>query len=160
MRWLAALLLCNAFVLARAQAQPELLEAERAFSFSARVLDARTLEARFTVAPGYYLYREKLHFTVEPNTLASAPAFPAGEFKHDEFFGRVETYRGQIAVTMPLNKPVTGQEIVITAESQGCADVGVCYPPQRQRIALPVPRAGVEPGPVVEAVPPKRSWFK
>lgn len=157
---LGAVLLCNAFALAHAASPADLLEAERAFAFSARALDSRTLEAQFAIAPGYYLYRDKLRFTVEPGAIAKAPVLPAGEIKHDEFFGRVATYRSKIVVTLPLDNPASGQEIAIIAESQGCADIGVCYPPQRQRITLPLPRSGAAPGPLVSAVPPKRSWFK
>lgn len=160
LRFLGVILLCNVFALAHAASPADLLEAERAFAFSARALDARTLQAQFAVAPGYYLYRDKLRFTVEPGALANAPVLPAGEIKHDEFFGRVATYRGKIVVTLPLDKPASGQEIAVIAESQGCADIGVCYPPQRQRIVLPLPRPGAAPGPLVSAVPPKRSWFR
>src|SRR6266496_389766 len=69
-------------------AEPDLLPPERAFAFSARGLDASTVEARFAVASGYYLYREKLRFTVEPLALSDAPALPAGLVKEDAFFGR------------------------------------------------------------------------
>jgi thiol:disulfide interchange protein DsbD len=65
--------------------------------------------ARFTIASGYYLYREKLHFSVEPATLASAPSLPSGVIKDDEFFGKVETYRGQLAVRLAL-QPTHGQQ--------------------------------------------------
>lgn len=136
----------------------DLLEGERAFAFSARMLDARTLEAQFTVAPGYYLYRDKIQFSVEPGTLAKAPVLPPGTAKHDEFFGDVQTYRGTIKVRLPLAAAVSSEGVAIIAESQGCADLGVCYPPLRQHLTLT--RSNVEPGPVVYAVPPKRTWFK
>ncbi|MEP6657525.1 MAG: protein-disulfide reductase DsbD N-terminal domain-containing protein [Betaproteobacteria bacterium] len=155
-----AVFLCLAFSLARAASPADLLEAERAFAFSVRALDARTLEAHFAVAPGYYLYRDKVRFTVEPGALANTPVLPPGEIKHDEFFGRVATYRGKVVVTLPLEQPAPGQEISVIAESQGCADIGVCYPPQRQRIVLPLPRPGAAPGPIVSAVAPKRAWFR
>ena len=41
----------------------------------------------------------------------------------------------------------------MTAESQGCADIGVCYPPQLQKITVALPAAGAGPGAPVEAVP-------
>lgn len=142
-----------------AQGQPRLLENERAFAFSAQALDDRTVEARFAVADGYYLYREKLRFSVEPGTLAVTPALPPGEVKDDEFFGRVETYRGRLAVKLSLDRIAPDRKVTVRAESQGCADVGVCYPPQVQALTLVVPAPGARPGPPVEAAPPRKSWF-
>lgn len=141
--------------------EPKLLAPERAFSFSARGIDSNTIEARFAVADGYYLYRDKLKFSVEPAALAgAAPVLPPGKVKQDEFFGTVETYRGELLVRVPLGTAAPGATVNIVAESQGCADLGVCYPPQRQRIALPLPGAGAGAGAFVEAAPVKRSWFK
>ena len=59
-------------------ADPKLLPPEQAFRFSARALDDRTVEARFAVEDGYYLYRDKLKFAVEPTVVAIATAGPAG----------------------------------------------------------------------------------
>jgi thioredoxin:protein disulfide reductase len=141
-------------------ADPKLLPPEQAFRFSARALDDRTVEARFAVEDGYYLYRDKLKFAVEPAAVAMAlPDFPAGKVKEDPFFGRVETYRGDVVVKLPLAKAVAGQSIVLAADSQGCADQGVCYPVNRQHVTLIVPATGKGPGPVVEAHPRKKSWF-
>src|SRR5262245_52700222 len=68
----AALVIAAASVAALAQ-DPQLLEPERAFAFSARGLDPQTVEARFSVASGYYLYRDKLKFKVEPDAIAGQP---------------------------------------------------------------------------------------
>ncbi len=67
---------------------------------------------------------------------------PAGKIKSDQFFGNVETYRGTVVVKLPLGGAAPGQSIVLTADSQGCADVGVCYPPTRQKLTLALPAAG------------------
>ncbi len=146
---------------AAAAAEPELLPAEQAFRFSARALDDRTLEARFTVADGYYLYRDKLAFVVEPAAAGvAAPALPPGKVKDDPFFGQVETYRGEVVAKLPLAKGAPGQSLVLVADSQGCADIGVCYPVNRQKVTLVLPGPGKGPGPVVEAHPRKKNWFK
>ena len=157
----AAAGLIAALTLGVAGAQsPELLEPERAFSFSARPLDATTVEVRFAIADGYYLYRDKLKLSLEPGALAAPPVLPAGKMKQDPFFGKVETYRGKIAVRVLLAAPAPGTTVTVKAESQGCADLGVCYPPQVQKIALSLPPAGAGPGPVVEFAPARKSWFK
>lgn len=141
-------------------ASPDLLPPERAFALSARGLDSSTVEARFAVADGYYLYREKLRFSIEPLSLSSAPALPAGIVKEDAFFGRVETYRGEVVVRLSLERPAAGSTVTLKAESQGCADIGVCYPPQMQQVKLALPAAGSGPGKLVEANPPKKRWFQ
>lgn len=139
----------------------ELLPAEQAFRFSARALDVRTLEARFSIADGYYLYRDKFRFVVTPDGAAlGAPELPPGKVKTDEFFGKVETYRGTIVVKLPLSGAAAGQTVVLAADSQGCADVGVCYPPTRQKLTLALPSPGAGPGSLVDATPPQKSWFK
>jgi thiol:disulfide interchange protein DsbD len=137
--------------------EPKLLAPEQAFRFSARALDPATLEARFDVADGYYLYRDKMRFAVEPGGGVAAE-LPPGTRKHDEFFGDVDTYRGSVVVRLPLKTPAPGQTLTIHADSQGCADAGVCYPPTPQQLELTVPAAGGAPGPYVEAA--RKRWFK
>jgi thiol:disulfide interchange protein DsbD len=133
------------------------LPPEKAFRFSARLIDARTIEARFVIANGYYLYRDKVHFTVEPASAGlSVPPLPNGKVKEDQFFGRVETYRGGIVVNLALKDAKPGQQVVIVAESQGCADIGLCYPPTVQRVTLGLPEGSVVPSAGSDA---KKPWF-
>jgi thiol:disulfide interchange protein DsbD len=136
---------------------PKLLPPEQAFRLSARALDASTLEARFDIANGYYLYRDKMHFTTEP-AAAGPVLLPPGKPKHDAFFGDVDTYRGVVVVRVPLTQAAAGQPVTLHAESQGCADVGVCYPPNPQQLQLVLPVKGGEPGAFVE--PSRKGWFK
>jgi len=137
--------------------EPKLLPNERAFAFSARGIDDRTVEARFAIADGYYLYREKLRFSAEPGPLGAA-ILPPGKVKEDQFFGKVETYRNQLIVKLPLEAASPGRPVTVLAESQGCADLGVCYPPQIQKVTLTLPAEGGRPGAPVEASP-KKTWF-
>ena len=155
-----AALLCLGSVTVMA-ADSQLLPAEQAFRYSARALDDHTLEARFAIADGYYLYRDKLKFAVSPDGAVLGPTLlPAGKIKTDEFFGKVETYRGTVIVKLPLSGVAAGQTVVLAADSQGCADVGVCYPPSRQKLGLALPAPGAGPGAMVDATPPKTVWFK
>ncbi len=118
--------------------EPELLEPEKAFRFSARLLDANRVEVRYQIAPGYYMYRDKFHFSAEPALLSfDASQLPPGKIKKDEFFGEVQTYRGDMRFVLPL--AVAGEPVprfTLKAVSQGCADIGVCYPPQEQKAEL------------------------
>jgi thioredoxin:protein disulfide reductase len=112
-----------------------LLEPEKAFRFSARVLDPASVEVSFAIASGYYLYRDRLKFAAQGNPAVrlGAPELPAGVPHKDEFFGEMHIYRNSVRVRIP----VQGEgrfELQVT--SQGCADVGVCYVPMESSASL------------------------
>jgi thiol:disulfide interchange protein DsbD len=119
-------------------AEPELLEPEKAFRFSARLKDERSIEVNYQIAPGYYLYRDKFRFTLAPEgAKADTPQLPAGKKHRDDFFGEVETYRGNLSIVLPFDGAAAGvPSITLTALSQGCADIGVCYVPLEQKAEL------------------------
>ena len=146
-RFLAPALLWLASALVHAG---EPLEPEKAYPFSARAIDAKTIEARWKIVDGYYMYRDKIKFAVEPATVTLGEAkFPAGKIKEDEFFGKVETYRGDIRIAIPV---VAGdaREITLKAQSQGCWDEGVCYPPLAQQAVVKLAAAAPPAAPAVE----------
>jgi thiol:disulfide interchange protein DsbD len=127
----ALLTLLVGLVAAGSAVAQDVLEPEKAFRFSARALDERTIEVRYGIEDGYYLYRDKFRFAAEPPAARLGPAdFPPGKIKQDEFFGRVETYRGDLAIRIPVEASVDTLKLAVT--SQGCADVGICYPPMTQ----------------------------
>ena len=129
LRLLAPLLLLVNTTLALATAGVEFLPPEQAFRFSARALDARTVEVAFEVADGYYLYREQFAFAADDAAVRLAPArIPPGKVKFDETFGKqVETHRGRVVIVVPV--AAAPASFVLTVTSQGCADAGLCYPP-------------------------------
>jgi thiol:disulfide interchange protein len=129
--------------------EPELLDPEVAFRFSAKLLDAKTLEVRYAIADGYYMYRDKFKFNAaEPAELGKANV-PKGDVKDDPNFGRVETYRKSVTVKLPVSRLPADGKIALTVVSQGCADVGVCYPPMTSRATLDLK------GPATDAPAPK-----
>src|SRR3982750_587559 len=87
-RWLGAA--CLVALSAGLSADPKLLPPEQAFRLSARALDDRTLEARFEVTDGYYLYRDKLKFALDAGQALVPASWPAGKVKEDQFFGKME----------------------------------------------------------------------
>ncbi len=119
-------------------AEPELLEPEKAFRFAARIARADAIEVRYEIASGYYMYRDKFRFAVEPAAAKlGAAQLPPGKLKRDEFFGEVETYRDEVRILLPFTlEGGTVPALTLTAISQGCADVGVCYVPQEQKAEL------------------------
>ncbi|MBX3648138.1 MAG: protein-disulfide reductase DsbD [Rhodocyclaceae bacterium] len=130
-----------------ASAADELLEVDKAFRLSARALDAGTLEVRYDIANGYYMYRDKFRFAMEPaGVQAGAPQMPAGKVKKDEFFGDVETYRKQVVIRLPFEAAAGRDSVTLKATSQGCADIGVCYPPNTQTLQVQLAAISVAPG--------------
>ena len=138
-------------------AEQDLLEPDHAFRFSARVLAPDAIEVRYNIAPGYYLYRDKFKFAVQPATIAlGTPELPPGERKKDEFFGEVETYRGEVRIRVPVRDAGSGGTASLVATSQGCADAGVCYVPHEQtaKLTLAAAAAGAGSGTVLPSAPP------
>lgn len=134
-----ALLVLVVFDRAKAFSEDDLLDPDAAFVLQAEVVDAQTLRLNWTIADGYYMYREQFRFTPESEGLVlGEPRMPDGRVVEDEFFGRVETYRHEVAIDVPV-LAATSTAIVLTARSQGCADLGVCYPPHFQTVSLDLP---------------------
>ncbi len=114
---------------APARAADTFLDPEVAFKAELRVLDARSLELTIAVAPGYYLYREQFKFQAVGATLGT-PVIPPGKVKFDDTFQKnVETHRDLVRVVLPVEKADAHWRIAATY--QGCADQGLCYPPQQ-----------------------------
>ena len=133
---LTLLLLLAALPPARAAGADDLLEPDKAFRFSARALDARTVEVRYGIADGYYLYRDRFRFAAEPASVAlGQPQFPKGQIHEDKFFGKQETYRKEVRIRLPVEAG-GAERLKLQVTSQGCADLGVCYVPQVQSADL------------------------
>ena len=116
----------------------ELLPADQAFSFQASMASDDRIRAVWDIADGYYLYKSKLRFDTDAEGIRFGDAvLPAGKIKQDEFFGEIETYRHQLVVELPVIREAgAADSFELKAGSQGCADIGVCYPPQTQLAAL------------------------
>jgi thioredoxin:protein disulfide reductase len=119
----------------------ELLDPEVAFRFSAQLVNPGTIEVRYAIADGYYMYRDKFHFQLTPaEGKPGTIKYPAGKVKNDPLFGKVETYRKSVKLIIPIAATPADGRISLTAISQGCADVGVCYPPMTSQIAFDITR--------------------
>jgi thioredoxin:protein disulfide reductase len=131
-------------------AEPDLLEPDRAFQFSAELKAPGAIEVSYRIARGYYLYRDKFAFSATPaGVTLGAPQLPPGTKTRDEFFGEVEIYRGALRFIVPFEiGDATLESFRLAAVSQGCADVGVCYVPHEQTAELRLAslEAGAPPG--------------
>ena len=133
-------LLLLAFAWSTPQAEEELLEPDKAFPFQVIIKDD-ILHAEWNTAKGYYLYRNKIRLTTDtPGVSLGEPKLPNGKIKQDEFFGEIEVYHHPVSAQVPIQREADNvTEFVLTAMYQGCADIGVCYPPIKKQIRLDLP---------------------
>ncbi len=129
MKWVAIALLASATAGA---AQDDILKPEEAFRYSVSSAGEELL-VRWDIEPGHYLYKERMAFRSRTDGVELGDAvLPTGKPYEDEFFGRMEIYRQAAEVRLPIARRASGiQAIELELRSQGCADIGLCYPPQR-----------------------------
>lgn len=111
---------------------PDILPVDQAFVMMPVEHTAHGLKLGWVVAKGYYLYRERFSVAaLEPvGAKIPAPQFPSGEKHHDEHFGDVHVYRGG-----SYDAGISGGKSLdsirkLKVSYQGCAESGICYPPQ------------------------------
>ncbi|MCH9645211.1 MAG: protein-disulfide reductase DsbD [Proteobacteria bacterium] len=119
-----------------AQAQGELLPADEAFAFKANVVN-NEIVLDWNVAKGYYLYKEKIKISSDFSSQLGVAKFPPAKIKNDEFFGRVGVYRKSVEVKIPVLEG-KADSLLLNVTFQGCADLGVCYPPITKTVALDI----------------------
>jgi thiol:disulfide interchange protein DsbD len=139
---LALLLLAAACLWAGApaHADDDFLDPAQAFKFSARMEDPNTISVTYDIADGYYMYRERFKFAATGAKLGE-PRIPPGTVKFDDTFQKqVETYHHGVTIRIPVQG---NGMFTLRATGQGCADKGLCYPPQESSVRLV---AGATPG--------------
>jgi len=125
--------------------EPAFLKVDEAFVLDATIAEDGSLLARWTIADGYYLYRHQFGFDTRPGSAVALSEFEIGpgKVKVDDYFGEVEVYYHEARVRVPFSAtagPAEAFEVGISY--QGCADRGLCYPPETRWISF----AGI-PGP-------------
>ena len=115
----------------------ELLDPDRAFPLDAR-MQGQDAVLRWRVADGYYLYRDR----IQARSLSDAVgvdglSLPQGTLKNDPIFGEVYILRGTVEARVAVQGKPGPFELQV--DHQGCADVGVCYPPDRKNLQLELP---------------------
>jgi thiol:disulfide interchange protein len=114
--------------------QAEFLPVDQAFRFYTAKPRVDELTIHWDIAPGYYLYQDKFTFIINGETLI--PALPEAQQHSDEFFGDVKVYYQQITATIALPEALQRGRVDLEIQFQGCAEAGLCYPPQRKTLAL------------------------
>lgn len=138
--------------------ESDLLPIDEAFQVNAQALDTQSVEIHWQIAEGYYLYRHRISVLVDGEGIAGELSLPQGEAKHDEFFGDVETYRDSLTARLDGAVGDAKGQLRLKVRYQGCADVGICYPPHQTILEVSLPQTaandalqGLPPSPMTPA---------
>jgi thiol:disulfide interchange protein DsbD len=148
--------LAHADFLSFGSKKPAFLPADQAFGLSVHAVDQHTLIASFKITPGYYLYRDKISFSLaNGKTKIARVTLPKGEPKNDPNFGTIEVYHQPFQAEVVLDKVDATKPLLLNASYQGCSDQGLCYPPIEKTLTLELlPSISAAPAtPAVENTP-------
>jgi thiol:disulfide interchange protein DsbD len=155
----AAVLALATMAFGGVRAEPQFLPPQQAYEYQASYAQG-DLVVRFDIESGYYLYRDRLGFeSTTPGVTIGPPDLPVGEDHEDQYFGRQVIYRGQPVVSAKVTFDGPPRPFDVTLKLQGCADAGLCYPPQRWAARV---EAGGDAGPAAvpaSAESPERKGF-
>lgn len=141
--WLPPL---NAFATPHAMPLP----VDKAFALSLTIKHSNSLYTEFNIAPGYYLYRQQLHFTFEPKLIADI-VLPQAKSTQRSDRRSEEVYSGEVII--PITLRTTNQQVQFTIDYQGCSERGFCYPPQSKTYQLNLMDNSVSPVQGVTSTP-------
>nr|WP_314399170.1 protein-disulfide reductase DsbD [Pseudomonas lundensis] len=117
----------------------DFLPANKAFVFTSEPLPSGETRLHWQITDQYYLYKKRFKF--EGLDAAQTPVLPQGQEHSDEFFGATQVYRDSLELLIPAG--ASGQ---VKVSWQGCADAGLCYPPQSQTVDLGGTQPAAEQG--------------
>jgi len=125
----------------------EFLPPDQAFRLFAEPLSASRIRLAWEIAPGYYLYRNRLKVAIAtPNADARLGPLdlPPGQSKTDEYFGTQQVYHNELIATLPVERPSVRSPTTVPVKVtyQGCADAGLCYPPITKTLPISLPATG------------------
>lgn len=141
-RWLVlvvAIVLCGpAATAADTDSNNQFLAPDKAFSYDKQVTAEGRVKLHWSVAPGYYLYRSRLEVKGKPSPVESVQ-MPDGTPIHDQYFGDQQVFKHDVTITI-----APGDANKLALSWQGCAEAGLCYPPQHATLDVG-DRASVAP---------------
>ncbi|MBD9357556.1 protein-disulfide reductase DsbD [Methylomonas albis] len=145
MPWHRLILLCLLAVFLRTAAAldaQDFLPPEQAFKLTATAEAADKVELHWQIAEGYHLYRDKTKFQSQTESIQLGQAsMPEGISEHDPSLGDMVVYRSALDVVLPLINQNHETQLKLLVKYQGCADAGVCYPPQKVVLDVVLPTA-------------------
>ncbi len=121
-----------------AESQPVPIPVDEAFQFSATAKDYQTIIGIWNIKPGFYLYRDRIHFspiTPKQNRLAQ-PLWPKpNTYKDFPDIGKLAVYTGNLRIPVPIINS-TDKTIFLHVSYQGCSEAGYCYPPITKTVQI------------------------
>jgi len=116
----------------QASQEPDFLPVDEAYQLALEIVSPQQIRLYWQIADSYYLYQKRFAFTFDSDgtNIEVTPQFPEGVTREDEYFGISEVHYNFADIYLDLARSVDAGTLQIT--SQGCADAGLCYPPQRQ----------------------------
>ncbi|RFC38316.1 MAG: thiol:disulfide interchange protein DsbD [Candidatus Nitrotoga sp. LAW] len=127
-----------------------ILSPDKAFGLDVSVRDTSTLLANFKITPGYYLYRDKVRFTLSGDSAKVAGvkitnvSMPKGEMKSDPNFGDMAVFHQPFQAVITLERTTdTAQDITLAASYQGCKENDLCYAPIDKQFSIMLPKASL-----------------
>ena len=126
--------------------EDQVLTPDQAFKLTISPQDKSTVQASFTIAPGHYLYRDRIKFESKNATIDRID-LPKGEIKKDPNFGEMEVFHQSFVAKIVLkNIPNNLQKVTLQASFQGCSEKGLCYSPIHKTIEVALSSNTVNPG--------------
>ncbi len=119
----------------------EPLRSEAAFMPSLTVVDPFTLEVRWDIAPGYYLYKKDFAVTGPDNVQVGALQLPQGTMVDDLEYGEVEVFFDSVVFRAPLSRNADALRAEFALAYQGCKEDSICYPPDVAVLSVTLPAA-------------------
>lgn len=114
----------------------EFLPVDQAFALTGEALSVNNIGLNWRIADGYYLYKDRIKIEPAGETRSiGALVLPKGENHHDEYFGDQEVYRQSVDATFSV-PPSDAKSVDVKVTYQGCADAGLCYPPETKTISV------------------------
>ena len=136
----------------------DFLDPEQAFKVDVQLTGDREFQVNFTIAPGYYMYRDQFKLEPASGSLGDI-AWPTPKRKFDETFQKeVETYRDRLSIKVPVTA-LQAAPLKLVLTGQGCADKGLCYPPMKSELSLGLKGFGGDGAVKIGAAPDALSGF-
>lgn len=129
------------------QSEDEILPPDEAFKLKLVAQDPTTIRADFDIAPGHYLYRDRIKFEPENGNTPFAIAnvvLPEGKLKQDQFFGESQVFYDNASALLTL--AYTGaapRQVTLSATYQGCSEKGLCYSPIKKTLVVDIPEGSI-----------------
>ncbi|WP_456373779.1 protein-disulfide reductase DsbD [Thiolapillus sp.] len=133
--------------------EDDILKPDQAYRPTVESTDGKNLTVHWEIADGTYLYEDKVNVRIQGDGVELGQyQLPAPKIKHDSVkpdgsIGDVAVFVHKLDLNIPLIRSNTNAtEATVTLKYQGCAERGICYPPQKKQFKLQLPAISADAG--------------